>query len=243
VNSGHERSATKHPLKTYRMLLRLYPKTFRIRYGEQMESVFEDGLAGSNGTAWFWLGTIWDVCSHALLEHLHLLAANRTLTGIVIAAISLSGLLNIMNGVIQPDFDWSSGLVFYLQAVSMLGVFVFLNHRRLWLEILGLLLIGNVYVQFGFGVSAGWLSLAGFLVVVASQLQAHQNGWRFDALSRGLLLWFSARVLELAFTRFQVMTGYRAETPILSLFWLLEGASLLMLARLTWQQSRLTRAG
>jgi hypothetical protein len=225
------------------MLLRLYPKAFQARYGEQMESVFEDELAGANGTPWFWVGTIWDIASHALPEHLYVLAVNRVLGWMTVTAITVMGILNILNGLIQPDFDWSGAMVVYVQAGSLLGLFLLLNHRKLWLELLGLILIGNIYFQFGLGVGAGWLSLAGFLVVVASQLQRHTTGWQMNNLSRGLLVWFFVRVLALAFTRFQVMTGYRAETPMLGVLWLLEGASLLMLAHLTWQQSRLARAG
>ena len=63
-------------MKLYRLLLRLFPREFRLRFGDDMAEVFADRLrearrAGRRSAAFFWLVTVADVSQHSILERRH----------------------------------------------------------------------------------------------------------------------------------------------------------------------------
>jgi hypothetical protein len=223
--------------RIYQALLKLYPREFRDEYGEEMTRVFQESLSSQGSSFGFWMRVIWDVISSALRENL---MKNFFVRETVIAIAGL-GILNILNGFIRPDFDWSNNVTNVVQFAAFIGLFFVFSHARPVLEIIGLVLVLNLHMPLGLGQFAGWLSLAGFLVLAASQVQRDQSGWHVNGLTRGLLLWFTARLAFFALTRFEVVFGYRAENSVLALFWLFEGIALLALAWLAWSQLRPSR--
>jgi hypothetical protein len=226
------------PEHIYKILLNLYPREFREKYGEEMTRVFQESLASEGSSFGFWIKTFWDTISSTLRENQMKTFFFRE----TILAIAGLGLLNLLNGFIRPDFDWSGNLIGPIQFIAFIGLFFVLSHAKPVLEIIGLALILNLSMPLGLGPFAGWLSLAGFLVLAASQVQRDQSGWHVNGLTRGLLLWFTARLAFFVLTRFEVISGYRAENIVLALFWLFEGIALLVLAWLAWSQSRPSRA-
>src|SRR5215217_5944219 len=63
-------------MRTYNLLLRLYPKSFRDEYGDQMRAVFTRRCHDATGplsVLALWLGTIPDLLGNAFLVHLDLL--------------------------------------------------------------------------------------------------------------------------------------------------------------------------
>jgi hypothetical protein len=226
------------PERIYKFLLNLYPRDFRDQYNEEMTRVFQENLASEGSSFGFWIKTFWDTISSTLRENQMKTFFFRE----TILAIAGLGLLNLLNGFIRPDFDWSGNLIGPIQFIAFIGLFFVLSHAKPVLEIIGLALILNLSMPLGLGPFAGWLSLAGFLVLAASQVQRDQSGWHVNGLTRGLLLWFTARLAFFVLTRFEVISGYRAENIVLALFWLFEGIALLVLAWLAWSQSRPSRA-
>jgi hypothetical protein len=226
------------PERIYKILLNLYPREFREQYGEEMTRVFQESLASEGSSFGFWIRAFWDVISSALRENQMKTFFFRE----TILAIAGLGLLNLLNGFIRPDFDWSGNWIGPIQFIAFIGLFFVLSHAKPVLEIIGLALVLNLYMPLGLGQFAGWLSLVGFLVLAASQVQRDQSGWHVNGLTRGLLLWFTARLAFFALTRFEVMSGYRAENVVLTLFWSFEGIVLLALAWLAWSQLRSSRA-
>ena len=90
-------------MRAYRLLLRLYPASFRNEYGEEMCAIFSRRLRDSGGplgAAALWPGTIADVVTSALLIHLDILRQDlrytaRTLArarGFALTAIALVAL-------------------------------------------------------------------------------------------------------------------------------------------------------
>jgi hypothetical protein len=225
-------------MRVYQALLKLYPREFRQEYSEEMTRVFQESLQTEGSSFGFWTRTFWDAISSALREN----QMKKFFFRENLIAIAGLGLLNLLNGFIRPDFDWSGNLIGPIQFIAFIGLFFVLSHARPVLEIIGLVLVLNLYMPLGLGQFAGWLSLAGFLVLTASQIQRDQSGWHVNGLTRGLLLWFTARLAFFALTRFEVVSGYRAENSVLALFWLFEGAALLALAWLAWSPSRPFRA-
>jgi hypothetical protein len=225
------------PERIYKLLLNLYPREFREQYGEEMTRVFQESLCSEGSSFGFWIRTILDTISSAGSEqwrnHMKKFLVRETV--ITIAGL---GLLNLLNGFIRPDFDWSGNFIGPIQFIAFIGLFFVLSHAKPVLEIIGLLLLLNLYMPLGLGLFAGWLSLLGFLVLAASQIQRDQSGWHVNGLTRGLLLWFTARLASFVLIRFEVASGYRAENVVLAFFWLLEGVALLALAWLAWSQSR-----
>jgi hypothetical protein len=224
--------------RIYQALLKLYPRAFRQEYGQEMTRVFQENLAVEGSSFGFWIRTFWDVISSALREN----QMKKFFFRETLIAIAGLGLLNLLNGFIRPDFDWSGNLIGPIQFIAFIGLFLVLSHARPVLEIIGLVLVLNLYMPLGLGTFAGWLSLVGFLVLAASQIQRDQSGCHVNGLTRGLLLWFTARLAFFVLTRFEAVSGYRADNIVLALFWFFEGIALLVLAWLAWSQANSSRA-
>jgi len=93
-------------MRAYRTLLRLFPASFRLEYGEEMCAVFAQRRRDAPGvvaTAWLWLETLGDVLANALRVHTDLLRQDlrytaRTLrrapgfaaTAILVAALGVA---------------------------------------------------------------------------------------------------------------------------------------------------------
>jgi hypothetical protein len=225
-------------MRVYQALLKLYPREFRQEYSEEMTRVFQESLQTEGSSFGFWTRTFWDAISSALREN----QMKKFFFRETVIAIAGLGLLNLLNGFIRPDFDWSGNWIGPIQFIAFIGLFFVLSHAKPVLEIIGLALILKLYMPLGLGPFAGWLSLAGFLVLAASQIQRDQSGWHVNGLTRGLLLWFTARLAFFVLTRFEVVSGYRAENIVLALFWLFEGVALFALAWLAWSQANSSRA-
>lgn len=92
-------------MKAYRLLLHLFPKSFRIEYGDEMTQLFEDrrrGAVGVGGVSGLWLETLMDVIPNAARVHLDILrqdlgftlralgrAPGFTFTAVVVAALGV----------------------------------------------------------------------------------------------------------------------------------------------------------
>lgn len=118
--SGHGRA--------YRRLLRLYPASFRTRYGDEMVQLFGDQLRdarderASTGTAVTWIRTLGDLAVTAAAEHSR---KDRTYAQSLTASPSpvnrMLGLLGIVGGAFLLaaflPFPWDSPVVFNLRLV------------------------------------------------------------------------------------------------------------------------------
>jgi hypothetical protein len=58
------------PERFYKILLKLYPREFRDRYGEEMTRVFQESLNSQSSSFGFWVRTFWDVISSAGRERI-----------------------------------------------------------------------------------------------------------------------------------------------------------------------------
>ena len=63
--------------RVYWALLKLYPREFREKYGEEMTRVFQENLASEGSSCRFWVGVIHDVVSSAPRERFSLRGRNR----------------------------------------------------------------------------------------------------------------------------------------------------------------------
>src|SRR5512138_2138302 len=68
----------------YRLLLHLYPTSFRAEYGDQMRVVFEQRRRNASGilaVVFFWIETLFETLGNALLVHWDLLTQDVRYTG------------------------------------------------------------------------------------------------------------------------------------------------------------------
>ena len=71
-------------MRIYRLLLHLYPSSFRAAYGEEMQSIFESRRRKARGAAaltGLWLGTFFEVLSNAATAHWDILRQDLRYTG------------------------------------------------------------------------------------------------------------------------------------------------------------------
>ena len=92
--------------RVYRRLLRLYPATFRDRFGDEMVQLFGDQVrdANSRGSGWgraeIWLRTVWDLTLTASSEHRRARTVAQSLSAQPSLAMRALGLLGIIGGTL-----------------------------------------------------------------------------------------------------------------------------------------------
>ena len=93
--------------RVYRALLRLYPKPFRIRFGDELVQLFGDvlrdareGRGGRGGTGGAWLHILADIALTAPAEHLDQRRIAHSLTRPASTATKALGLLGIVGGIL-----------------------------------------------------------------------------------------------------------------------------------------------
>lgn len=74
----------------YRLLLRLYPKPFRVRFGGEMLDTFEQGWASSSNKVFFVISEILDLTSSALKERITLLSTLQVISVVVVVGLGLA---------------------------------------------------------------------------------------------------------------------------------------------------------
>ena len=104
--------------RVYRALLRLYPKPFRTRFGDELVQLFGDvlrdareGSGGRGGTGGAWLRILADIALTAPAEHLDQRRVAHSLTRPTSAATKALGVVGILGGLVLvagyiPSIDW-----------------------------------------------------------------------------------------------------------------------------------------
>ena len=92
-------------IRVYQILLRLYPRAFREKYGNEMTRVFQDSLEQEGASFKFWVCVVWDVISSVTAERANTIIKIGGVAAFVFAAPSL---IRVFNGPI--DYQWISEL-------------------------------------------------------------------------------------------------------------------------------------
>jgi signal peptidase I len=84
--------------RLYALALHLYPRSFRTRFGQEMQHVFDTAYSHSRTPARFLLHTVIDLLASALEERFRSMSFDRTLRRVAIplAAVALLGLSSTM---------------------------------------------------------------------------------------------------------------------------------------------------
>lgn len=116
----------KFEMQVYRGLLRLYPRAFRQRYGEEMARVFQQSLEQQGSSFGFWTHVIWDALSSAGRERIS--GGHMTQTIFArLGAASVAAIATLYFGVgliplVIPDF---SGVTFWFSELVAAGTVAF----------------------------------------------------------------------------------------------------------------------
>jgi hypothetical protein len=115
--------------RTYRALMRAYPRQLRDEYGDEMARCFRDlcreALAdgGGVGLAALWARTLPELLSTALKERSTMVARNayRAAVGMALAAVCLLVWMSLGVGVIGADGDLANVMYGGVLAVGIIG--------------------------------------------------------------------------------------------------------------------------
>ena len=165
------------PKRIFNLLLKLYPRAFREKYGEEMSRVFQESLHREGSSLQFWVRIGWDVISSALVES----ARSRTPRPLPRAALLLVSLLclyfaikNVLTSVatltetphllyfpVSSPFGFAFNAVFALLSwIPFLACGVVFAGRSLRLDQFGLLMVlVNILGKHALGVASALYSL------------------------------------------------------------------------------------
>jgi hypothetical protein len=163
--------------RVYQTLLKLYPREFRERYGEEMTRVFQESLAVEGSSFGFWSRTFWDVISSVFEVQANTKRGERMRTALVrfgaVCGVAV-GFYYAWVGITSPLFTtpswiestiWNACFNFLLLGYALLR-----RARPHVLEIAGYaaLLISqtiNMLPMESLGMVGLWFSLAGIFAL------------------------------------------------------------------------------
>lgn len=157
-------------VRVYRTLLLLYPKSFRLAYGEDMVAVFEE-MRRDRSAAALWWRVINDACKSVIVQRLEtLMSKGSTLRPVLFAAVALVTLIVAAARGVTNVAVFAT--VILLAGVSCLAALVYWEahrsyvepsdqlHRYWWRPLAaGTALIAVANVGSGFDLEVPWLVL------------------------------------------------------------------------------------